>query len=154
MDVGSGWTRMGLAGEDKPSCSFPSVVGRIDLKVYDQILGQVRHGMLYLLRRLSLTLRVYCCDILIYRKYRFIADRVSTTYCCTRYLVGYRPLDCTPSLPPSSRPPKVCLSSPFRVDPRFRPTPVCSLRHHDDKGENLPGGVCPATVIFLENCRI
>ena len=49
MDVGSGWTRMGLAGEDKPSCSFPSVVGRIDLKVYDQILGQVRHDMLYLL---------------------------------------------------------------------------------------------------------
>ena len=41
MDVGSGWTRMGLAGEDKPSCSFPSIVGRIDLKVYDQLLGQV-----------------------------------------------------------------------------------------------------------------
>ncbi|CAM9759541.1 unnamed protein product, partial [Laminaria digitata] len=49
MDVGSGWTRMGLAGEDKPSCSFPSIVGRIDLKAYDQLLGQdervfVGHG--------------------------------------------------------------------------------------------------------------
>lgn len=41
MDIGSGWARMGLAGEDTPSCVFPSVVGRMNLRAYDQILGQV-----------------------------------------------------------------------------------------------------------------
>lgn len=44
MDVGSGWTKMGLAGEDKPSCVFPSVVGRVDLRQYDRISGQVIGG--------------------------------------------------------------------------------------------------------------
>lgn len=41
MDVGSGWAKMGLAGQDKPSCVFPSVVGRMDLRAYDRITGQV-----------------------------------------------------------------------------------------------------------------
>lgn len=40
MDVGSGWSKMGLAGQDKPSCMFPSVVGRMDLRAYDHITGQ------------------------------------------------------------------------------------------------------------------
>ncbi|CAN0244969.1 unnamed protein product, partial [Hapterophycus canaliculatus] len=41
MDVGSGWTRMGLAGQERPSCVFPSIVGRVDLRAYDRISGQV-----------------------------------------------------------------------------------------------------------------
>ena len=41
MDVGSGWTRMGLAGQEAPSCVFPSVVGRVDMRTYDVVLGQV-----------------------------------------------------------------------------------------------------------------
>lgn len=41
MDVGSGWTRMGLAGQERPSCVFPTVVGRVDLRAYDRISGQV-----------------------------------------------------------------------------------------------------------------
>ncbi|CAN0296468.1 unnamed protein product, partial [Ectocarpus sp. 8 AP-2014] len=40
MDVGSGWTRMGLAGQEKPSCVFPTIVGRMDLRAYDRIAGQ------------------------------------------------------------------------------------------------------------------
>lgn len=44
MDVGSGWTRMGLAGQEKPSCVFPSIVGRVDLRAYDRISGQVRRA--------------------------------------------------------------------------------------------------------------
>ncbi|CAM9761669.1 unnamed protein product [Pylaiella littoralis] len=40
MDVGSGWTRMGLAGQERPSCVFPTVVGRVDLRAYDRISGQ------------------------------------------------------------------------------------------------------------------
>lgn len=44
MDVGSGWTRMGLAGEERPSSVFPTVVGRVDLRTYDRVLGQVRYS--------------------------------------------------------------------------------------------------------------
>eukprot|EP00903_Cladosiphon_okamuranus_P016371 g15098.t1 len=40
MDVGSGWARMGLAGREKPSSVFPSIVGRVDLRAYDRIAGQ------------------------------------------------------------------------------------------------------------------
>eukprot|EP00752_Nemacystus_decipiens_P006185 g5581.t1 len=40
MDVGSGWTRMGLAGRDRPSSVFPTIVGRVDLRAYDRISGQ------------------------------------------------------------------------------------------------------------------
>ena len=42
MDVGSGWSKMGLAGQEKPSSVFPSIVGRVDLRSYDRIAGQVR----------------------------------------------------------------------------------------------------------------
>lgn len=41
MDVGSGWTKVGLAGRDRPSGVFPTIVGRMDLRVYDRITGQV-----------------------------------------------------------------------------------------------------------------
>jgi len=41
MDVGSGWAKMGLAGQERPSSVFPSVVGRVDLRSYDRIAGQV-----------------------------------------------------------------------------------------------------------------
>lgn len=46
MDVGSSWTKMGLAGQEKPTCCFPTVVGRMDLRAYDRVTGQVSESPL------------------------------------------------------------------------------------------------------------
>lgn len=64
MDVGSGWTRMGLAGQEKPSCVFPTIVGRMDLRAYDRIAGQVSATHACLMRWVPLEL-LHAFDVLV-----------------------------------------------------------------------------------------
>lgn len=71
MDVGSSWTKMGLAGQEKPTCRFPTVVGRIDLRGYDRRSGQVSLSWMQLRGSDPSTARLTGVIELAHRRYGF-----------------------------------------------------------------------------------